>query len=199
MIIPSLFLDTVITRETDGTFTIGVYRKPTHTDLYLPWDSRHNLSAEYSVIKTLTHRAHSICSTLQLLKRELHHLEEVFGLCKYPKWAIKNIFQQQQEKKRSEKKKQAPTSKYPARKCHILIPYVQGICESLKNMCGKHGVTVYFKGQQTLKNILMSPKDKDSMVNKNSDIDIYCCGRIDLMRSKKESQQGHLVKDLKNV
>ena len=29
------FLDTIITPEADGTFTIGVYRKPTHTDLLL--------------------------------------------------------------------------------------------------------------------------------------------------------------------
>ena len=49
------FLDTSVTPEPDGTFIIGVYRKPTHTDLYLPWDSNHNLAAKYSVINTLTH------------------------------------------------------------------------------------------------------------------------------------------------
>ena len=63
------FLDTLITSEQNGTFSIGVYRKPTHTDLYLPWDSKHNLSAKYSVIKTLTHRAHTICSTPKLLEK----------------------------------------------------------------------------------------------------------------------------------
>ena len=57
------FLDTLITPAQNGTFSIGVYRKPTHTDLYLPLDSNHHLSARYSVIKTLTHMAHSICST----------------------------------------------------------------------------------------------------------------------------------------
>ena len=29
------FLDIIITPQTDGTFTTGAYRKPTHTDLYL--------------------------------------------------------------------------------------------------------------------------------------------------------------------
>ena len=47
------FLDTIIRPEADRTFTIGVYRKPTHTDLYLPWDSNHNIAAKYSVINTL--------------------------------------------------------------------------------------------------------------------------------------------------
>ena len=76
------FLDTLITPAPNGSFSIGVYRKPTHTDHYLPWDSNHHLSAKYSVIKTLTHRAHSICSTPQLLEKELNHLETVLGHCK---------------------------------------------------------------------------------------------------------------------
>ena len=70
------FLDTTITPKPDGTFTVGLYRKTTHTDLYLPWDSYHNLSAMYSVFDTLPHRAHTICSTPQLLNNELQHLEK---------------------------------------------------------------------------------------------------------------------------
>ena len=62
---------------------------------------------------------------------------------------------------------------------HIVIPYVPGICESIKNIGKKHGVAVYFKGSRTLKNILVSPKDKDEMTNKNSIIYSYCCGEID--------------------
>ena len=171
------FLDTFITPEQNGTFSIGVYRKPTHTDLYLPWDSNHNLSAKYSVIKTLTHRAHTICSTPKLLEKELNHLEEVLGQCKYPKWAIRKIFKQQHRKE----KKHTPrrTTNKPINRSHIVIPYVAGICESIKNIGKKHGVAVYFKGGRTLKNILVSPKDKDEMVNKNSVIYSYCCGEID--------------------
>ena len=154
----------------DGTFKIGVYRKPTHTDLYLLWDSNHNIAAKYSVINTLSQRAHTICST----KLAEKHLEQVLGQWKYPKWAIKKIFKKQQSKE----KKQTPTTKHPA-KCHIVSPYTQGICESLKNICKKHGVDVHFKGGQTLKNILVSPKDKDIMTNKNSVIYSYTWGMID--------------------
>ena len=168
------FLDTIIRPEADGTFTIGVYRKPTHTELYLPWESNHNIAAKYSVINTLSHRAHTICSTPELAEEELKHLEQVLGQCKYPKWAIKRIFKKQQNKK----KKQTPSTKHPA-KCHIVIPYTQGIYESLKNICKKHGVDVHFKGGQTLNNILVSPKDKDKMTNKNSVIYSYTCGMID--------------------
>ena len=37
---------------------------------------------------------------------------------------------------------------------------MQGICESIKTISEKHGVDVHFKGGQTLKNILVSPKEK---------------------------------------
>ena len=171
------FLDTLITPEQNGTFSIGVYRKPTHTDLYLPWDSNHNLSAKYSVIKILTHRAHTICSTPKLLEKELNRLVEVLGHCKYPKWAIRKVFKEQHRKE----KKLTPrrSTNKPINRSHIVIPYVPGICESIKNIGKKHRVAVYFKGGRTLKKILVSPKDKDEMVNKNSVIYNYCCGEID--------------------
>ena len=48
------------------------------------------------------------------------------------------------------------------------MPYVKSICESVKNICGKHVVAAHFKGGQTLKHILVSAKDKDSMANKRT-------------------------------
>ena len=91
------------------------------------------------------------------------------------KWAIKEIFRKQQIKE----KKQIPIPRHSAKKCHIVTPYTQGMCESIKNICGKHWVAVHFKGGQTLKNILVSPKDKDIMANMNSIIYSYSCGKVD--------------------
>ena len=64
-------------------------------------------------------------------------------------------------------------------KCHIVIPYTHDICKSIENICEKHGVAVHFKGVHTLKNILVSPMDKDAIAKKNSVIYSYSCGRID--------------------
>ena len=41
------FLDTIVKPEADGTLSITVYRKPTHTGQYLQWDSHHHLSAKF--------------------------------------------------------------------------------------------------------------------------------------------------------
>ena len=46
------FLDTIVKPEVDGGLSITVYRKPTHTDQYLQWDSHHSHSAKFSVINT---------------------------------------------------------------------------------------------------------------------------------------------------
>ena len=61
------FLDILITPKEDGSLSITMYRKPTHTDLYLQWDSNHAVSSEYSVAGSLHHRAKTICSSPELL------------------------------------------------------------------------------------------------------------------------------------
>ena len=62
------FLDILVTPQDDGTLTTSVYKKSTHTDLYIQWDSHHNLACKYNVINTLTHRAKAVCSNSRLLE-----------------------------------------------------------------------------------------------------------------------------------
>ena len=61
----------------DGT---SVYRNPTCRDLYLQWDSYHHMSAKFSVINTLKHRAKTVCSNHQLLKEEEDHLNNALEI-----------------------------------------------------------------------------------------------------------------------
>ena len=84
-------LDTIVKPEADGTLSITVYRKPTHTDQYLQWDSHHHLSAKFSVIHTLFHRASTVCSKPELLQQEKDHLRKALTKCKYPKWALDKV------------------------------------------------------------------------------------------------------------
>ena len=60
-------------------------------DQYLQWDSHHHLSAKYSVISTLTHRAKTVCSNPELLQNEMQHLRKVLTNCNYPKWALDKV------------------------------------------------------------------------------------------------------------
>ena len=61
----------------------------------------------------------------------------------------------------------------------MVVPYFKGVSESLKKICGKHGVQVYFKGGNTIKTLLVAPKDKDPILRKSGVIYRFKCGRVD--------------------
>ena len=61
----------------------------------------------------------------------------------------------------------------------MVIPYYGGLSESLKKICSRHGVQVYFKGGTAIKNLLMVPKDKDPIMKKSWVIYRYMCNRVD--------------------
>ena len=78
------FLDILITPAEDGRLNTTVYRKPTHTDMYLKWDSHHPISSKYSVVGTLHHRAKTVCSSPNMLQREEEHLSRVLQIASTP-------------------------------------------------------------------------------------------------------------------
>ena len=51
-------------------------------------------------------------------------------------------------------------------KGHIVKPYTQGLCKSIKKICGRYSIQTHFKDNSTVKNLLVSPKVKDPMVKK---------------------------------
>ena len=176
------FLDTIVKPEVDGSLSITVYRKPTHTDQYLQWDSHHHLSAKFSVIQTLSHRASTMCSNPELLQKEKEHLRKALTNCKYPKWAFDKV-----EKRLNRSSRQAndggnnnaqSANHVVQNKGLIVIPYTQGLCESIKKICGRYGIQTHFKGSRTIKNLLVSPKDKDPMLNQSGAIYWYQCGDL---------------------
>ena len=77
------FLDT-LARPTPNSIDSTVYRKPTHTDRYLDYNSNHPISAKLSVIHTLIHRAKQVCSSPEFLAKEKDHLHKVLQDNHYP-------------------------------------------------------------------------------------------------------------------
>ena len=64
-------------------------------------------------------------------------------------------------------------------KINIVVPYHQGLSESIKRTCKKYGIQVHCKGGHTIKNLLMAPKDKDHILNKSAVIYRYKCHRVE--------------------
>ena len=70
------------------------------------------------------------------------------------------------------------TSSEVKNKGHIVIPYTQGLCKSIKKICGRYGIQTHFKGSSTIKHLLVSPRDKDPMVSKSGAIYWFHCGDL---------------------
>ena len=68
------FLDTAVLREPDGRLTTSVYRKPTHTDQYLAYDSHHPQSVKRGIVKCLYERAKRLVTKPSVISKEKRHL-----------------------------------------------------------------------------------------------------------------------------
>ena len=104
------FLDCLVTPQAEGSIMTTVYRKPTHTDMYLHWDSYHHLDAKYSVINTLRHKAKTVCTTKQLLEKEEDHLFTALRRSKYPVWAWNRTNIQKKNRRKTTKGPATPRS-----------------------------------------------------------------------------------------
>ena len=61
---------------------------------------------------------------------------------------------------------EAPPTRQKPNIGFVVIPYTQGIAESFKNIYGKYGICTYFKGNKTVKQVLMKPKDQDLRIRR---------------------------------
>ena len=103
------------------------------------------------------------------------------GKCKYPSWAINKVQNKVLNNDQGEHDNNQPnTNNNQAQQVNsqdasstnttrsnknfigqVVIPYTQGRSEGFKNICGKYGIKVHFKGNTTIKQLLMKPKDQD--------------------------------------
>ena len=149
------FLDT-FPKPKGEEIAVAVYRKPTHTDRYLDFNSSHPVSAKRAVVRALMDRAENVCSDPEILANEIDHLNKVLHYNNYPQWMIKQ---------RGKMEKQDPlihpeTGNEIQKRFYISVPYFPGLSESFKKIFKYTPVQVCFKGVNTLKSMLMHPKDK---------------------------------------
>ena len=152
-------LDTQIHRDGDK-LSFSVYRKPTHTDQYLQFDSHQPLEHKLGVIRTLTHRANTICSSDSAIDKEMDHLKEVLSISGYQKWSWDHISSRKVTPHPAVENQQR-------RKGHVTIPYVQGVTEALSRKIRKTGVSVHPKLVNTIRSQLVAPKDKTQKLDKS--------------------------------
>ena len=138
-------------------------------------NSHHAINNKYSIISTLLHRAKNICSNKEMLEEEYNYIHKALTACKYPRWAIRRMKLKLDAPKTRQNRKNTQTN----HKCHITVPYEEGLSETIKNIGKKYGIEVHFRSGKTLKDELVAPKDKDHITNKSCILYWFKCDRLE--------------------
>ena len=91
------FLDTFISRN-NGSISINIYRKPTHTDRHIDFNSHHDKKHKVSTAATLLHRALNLPNTSEGRNREI---EKVYSALQSNGYPSKFIYDVQTKKTQS--------------------------------------------------------------------------------------------------
>ena len=151
------FLDTLVSAGEDNSLKVHVFRKPTHTDQYLQFDSAHPLEHKLSVVRTLYHRAYTVVSQWDGILKEKEHVAKALSVCGYPKWALEDTGSGAARRAR-----EAQSGERKERKCQgrVTIPYIQSVSEEIRRVLGSVNITTHFRPPGTLRQVLFHPKDK---------------------------------------
>ena len=110
------------------------------------------------MVRTLFHRVDLLVTQDQDKKRELEHVKQALKANDYKTWTF-NI--------PSTKKQRDPnTEKDRKNNISVAIPYIRGLSEKLTHIFREHGVNTYHKPFNTLRSILVHPKDKTDTLEK---------------------------------
>ena len=133
----------------------SVYRKPTHTNLYIKYNSSTPISTRNSVINSLTRRAFTVCSP-QHLDEEL---DTVYNICLsngFPPHDTTTLMSSILAKLR----RPTPSLPRPPREFlhRVTLPYHPALSSRIKRVLNRYDVAVTFSSSSTLRNSLTRTK-----------------------------------------
>ena len=139
------FLDVKVTRNKDNT--IFIYKKPTHTDRYLQFDSHHPKHHKFTMAKTLHNRINTHVTNNDdkaTLHKQIQHTPTLNGFPrKFSCLALKE-------------NPRRPTKSF---KSFTSLPYIHGTTDKIQRDLNDVGVRVAMKPFVTIGKSLPSPKD----------------------------------------
>ena len=145
------FLNTAVLREPDGRLTTSVYRKPTHTDQNLAYDSHHPQSVKRGIVKCLYERAKRLVTKPYVISEDKKHMSSVLVFNGYPSSLLQKLTKTGKPNNSAE-----PANEF---KAAMVLPYVKGLSEQLRRCLQQQGVGAVFKSETTLRSQLVQLKD----------------------------------------
>ena len=185
------FLDTLLKRN-NGEISVIVYRKPTHTDQYLHYNSHQKMCKESVVFS----RAYSIIPNKDDLHKENTTLKQVLKENRYQESINNKIFKgikNNHSLPQSQQLTQATDIQEEEIRMSIKLPYV----EKLRHILRSHKIRSTFYTKNFLHKLLSKPRDRVATEDKNNiayEIDRSNCETVYFgisKRSLKSRLDGH--------
>jgi hypothetical protein len=167
------FLDVLVRREGDGTSITSVYRKKTHSDRYLHYTSDHPFKDKIACLETLRYRALAYCSTQNLLRAELKHLQKVFIENGYPSELVQRILSSQKKEKDNQNIQEENFYGY------FTVPYDKLLNEPLKKLCSSLNIGFLNKRKTSLGNLIAPKRPPTDVLNSKNCVYKIPCAQPD--------------------
>ena len=132
---------------------VNVYRKPTHTNRYLDFNSHHPICHMRSIVSTLLRRAKSLPSTHLGKREETKRVKAVLQDNNYPSSFINSC-----ERSLSKLPTDLPSDGF------VVLPSVQGISERVSRILRQQQIKVAFKPLRTVNSLYPRPKVQEKVV-----------------------------------
>ena len=158
-----------------------ISRSQVYTQIYTYNGTVITIQLPSSVLSTiLKYRAKTVYSSNWLCEEEDDHLRQALQRCKWPTWALNRANIKQNKTNRCNQGSSNIRNKTGSsnNKPYIVVPHVKGLSESWKNICGKHGIEMHFRGGTTIGDLLVNLKDRGTILQKSGMIYKYKCGRV---------------------
>jgi len=143
----------VLVERKETKLSTKVYRKITHTDRYINFNSYHHPRVKSGVISCLKNRAERVCDP-EHLKAEMVHLKKTFKANGYPPGLISKSL-----RKRNHHQPSQDNTTVQEKPKLLYLPYVRRTSEHIQRVCKQIGVKTVFKSGGTLRRFLMKVKD----------------------------------------
>ncbi|KAK3735298.1 hypothetical protein QZH41_000232 [Actinostola sp. cb2023] len=165
------FLDTLNKVAENGTIEISIYRKKTHTDKYLDFNSHHPSRHKAAVVRTLSYRKENLLTDNNIKNEENIHICKSLSENGYPRQFIKKFS--------TLPKRNRESTVDDEFKGFAILPYVKGTTEKISRVLSRHKIRTCVKPHKTLREILSRPKDPVISEKQTGVVYTIPCGECD--------------------
>ena len=147
------FLDMFVSRDANGSFKTKIYRKPTHTNRYLNFQSNHPFCQKMSVARSLFDRADKLSTDSEDKCREFKFIRDVLNCNNYPEHVLRRV---RCVRSHTDQDKNKSVQNHVS---YATLPYIKTYSERIARVLNKYNIKTYYKPFNKIEDILGLPKD----------------------------------------